>query len=234
MSRPDDFQADKAPYTQELQRHILTQLKNYQSNLVTKLAQLDWTSHLGLIFIPKGGDDRYAYFSPLYHFMRGVMTIEDIIELVEHKEKKAMVVGTGYGFLEEVLIETGVQPNQIHSADIDLTRFTETELKGKITSHQFNMYEEWPHLEETFDFILFPEAFPELNQGTDSNEIIQKLTHVLHSSSRALKETGIIRMSSLYMTQEMVEEIQKLCPNLVITFDDKNVLTAQHRNLQVT
>jgi len=143
-------------------------------------------------------------FAPSHHFRtsKPLMT-EEIITDLRNKQKKLLSVGCGPAYLERLLVSRlGIKPKQITLADL-----SSEHIPDDFEFHQFDMHQDWPDLNKTFDYIIFPES-PLINVNfsasldmTMLSEVIRQpdrergLYHLLVSSLNVLNSPGQARLT---------------------------------------
>lgn len=141
------------------------------------------------IYAPENTLD--LYFAPSWHFKRGLITEDDVKNLLSDNTKKILSVGSGAAFLERFLHTLGIKKENMTLSDID-TKNLPDDFKVKI----FDMWSEWSCLEdEQYDLIIFPESVM-INIGFETDEEKQDgLYYLISQALSHLSATGIIRMN---------------------------------------
>lgn len=173
------------------------------------------------VFSEIAKDGKYFFFAPSYHFRpsKPLLTKEIISDLRDNK-KKILSVGRGPAYLERLLISRlGIRPEQIALANISNKHIP-------CKSYEFDMHRDWPNLEETFDYVIFPESAGingfsgELDYS--SNRIRQPnresaLYRLLVRSLNVLNSHGQIRLTpagASLVTDPVKERIEAEFPNV--------------------
>lgn len=142
-------------------------------------------------------------YRPSHHIATELITEEDI-ELLKQPGRRLLSVGAYPAYLERLLIEVGIPPNNILVADNDPAL---SDIPGPIQKIIFDMNESWP-LIGTFDRIIFPEslcismsdrlrnhATPASSSDPHPTDALEAelLANILRQALERLKPGGIIR-----------------------------------------
>jgi len=127
------------------------------------------------------------------------------------KSNLYLSVGCGPAHLERLLVaRLGIRPEQIVLADI-----SDKSVPSGFKFYQFDMHQDWPKLDGTFDYVIFPESpLINLNFSADIDESSRQirqpdrergLYNLLVRSLRVLNSPGQIRLTS-GLTQDFVRD----------------------------
>lgn len=150
---------------------------------------------------------KYFYFSPSWHFKRGLITESDINKFSADNSKTILSLGSGPAFLERMLVKLGIRQENITLSDIDPEI-----LPADFKSVNVNINGDWEDLkEEKFDLIIFPESYLAVSLREDSVDIdgekffgqLDKLNKkkedglykTVVQSLKHLKDGGVIRIT---------------------------------------
>ena len=95
---------------------------------------------------------------PPSHYTSGGMIDETIFAALV-SGKKALVVGAGAAFLEEILVELGVPASNLILCDLE--KVTESHMVDRNVPDYFKFYKmdmlkQWPNFDSLVDFVFFP------------------------------------------------------------------------------
>lgn len=103
----------------------------------------------------KEDDGKHFIFAPSHHFKAPKPLItEEIVADLRDNQKRVLSVGCGPAYLERLLVSRlGVKPEQITLADI-----SDEYVPTGFGFVKFDMHQDWPNLDRTFDYAIFPES----------------------------------------------------------------------------
>jgi len=146
------------------------------------------------------------YFAPSVHFKKDLITEADVEKFKNDPQRKMLSVGSGPAYLERLLVNLGINKNNIVLADIE-SRDLPKDFKTKI----FDMFGEWPEFEDDqkFDLIIFPEN-PSINVHYDyGDERIQAFTSLFIKALQRLKPGGEIKITGNPNREEVTEKVER-------------------------
>lgn len=186
------------------------QERSYTTKLEQEAARWETTrfpdkfnvEYAGNIYAPP--DSEYFYFGPSHHVEAGLIT-QQIIDDFVGTDKTLLSIGSGAAFLEMFLIEQfGICQSRIVLSDINKEVLPES-----FRSFQFDMDKKWPLLDETFDYILFPESVL-CNVKYDGDvENQSALKHYITSALHNLKKGGEIRINGHCQDEERIDVVRR-------------------------
>ncbi len=150
----------------------------------------------------KKDDGTYYFFAPSHHFKlsKPLMT-ENIVTDLKDNKKRLLSVGCGPAYLERLFVSRlGVKPAQITLADI-----SDEYAPDGFEFYKFDMYQDWPNLGRTFDYVIFPESIflDKFSYEINTNSFITRyldqedgLCRLLYRSLNILNPLGQIRLTS--------------------------------------
>ncbi|MBP9836808.1 MAG: hypothetical protein KBC78_03160 [Candidatus Pacebacteria bacterium] len=140
----------------------------------------------------------HSYFSPYHHFEKGLVTEELVEDLKSHPDEKILSVGAGPAFLEQLLVEMGIDKERFVLSDKD----TEVMPEGFVNI-ELNMYGQWPNNLGKFSLILFPESVR--IHSDKPSEVFELL---LKRALGALEDDGEIRMDGHGQNTKVTDKIE--------------------------
>jgi hypothetical protein len=145
------------------------------------------------------------YFAPSVHFKEALITETDVENFKNDPKRKMLSVGAGPAYLERLLVNLGVNKDNIVLADKN-PRDLPSDFKIKI----FDMSGEWPEFEDgQFDLIIFPEN-PSINVNSDfGEERIQAFTSLFAKALQHLKPGGEIKITGNRNVEEITEKVEQ-------------------------
>ena len=174
--------------------------------------------------------NRYTNFAPSHHFRPEIpLMTEKIVADLREKQKRLLSVGCGLSYLERLLASRlGVKPEQISLADI-----TRDHVPPGFEFYQFDMHEEWPRLNGTFDYVIFPEStlinqFPSFNENVhpSSGRLRQPeredgLYNLLRRALNVLNPQGQVRLTDAtadFVKSRVKSRIDSEFPNVTMGY----------------
>ena len=149
-------------------------------------------------------NNKYTKYAPSYYFRPSdpLMT-QEIVNDLKDKNKKLLSVGCGPAYLERLLVSRlGIKNENVVLADI-----SEEDIPKGFIFHQFDMHQEWPKLNETLDYIIFPESallslnFPHKFDKSSGDlrqpKMEEALYNLLTRALNILNSNGQVRLTSL-------------------------------------
>jgi len=161
-------------------------------------------------------DVNYFYFTPEWHIrdgQNGLITADNFNDLYTNPRARLLSVGAGPALLEETLVDLGIQPQQIHVADLDLTHTPST----FSNRYEFDMWQPWPQLSTKFDVIIFPESASSLSIFPFQDRVGKMIQLALQATS-VLTDDGEIRMNGVQLIEGQAEEISQALSQTGIQF----------------
>lgn len=168
---------------------------------IKKLQELEFPGVFSIDECVKENKSKYSFFSPSHHFHPSMpLMTEEIVSDLRDNKKRLLSIGCGPAYLERLLIaRLRIKPEQITLADIS-EDFSQPEFEF----YNFDMHKDWPNMNKTFDYIIFPES-PAINMhfsGADygDDEIRQPdrekgLFKLLVRSLKVLNSLGQARLT---------------------------------------
>ena len=169
------------------------------------------------------GEDDYAHHAPSWHFYTRLLT-EGIVNDIRENKRKVLSVGAGKAHLERLLANR----LRISIEQLVLTDRVPIMPEG-FEQLLFDMYEEWPEIKDSFDYVVFPESVIPNRFKTDE-EKRTGLYHILENSLRVLKPNGQIRMDAhsqvggIIGIDTVFERLKDVNPQLEISYNSNLVV----------
>ncbi len=140
----------------------------------------------------------HSYFSPYYHFIKGLVSEELVEELKSQPDTKILSVGAGPAYLEQLLVSMGIDRERFVLSDMDSQVLPE-----EFKRFSFDMYSAWPRNLGKFFLILFPESV-RIHSGNPPAVFEDLLRQALDS----LEEGGEIRMDGHGQNSKVTDRIK--------------------------
>jgi len=132
-------------------------------------------------------------YPPSHHFETGLITLDIVSDLIE-SNKKLLSVGCGNAYLERFLVNRmGVKKEQISLADYIEPEHRPPKVPEDFKSYFFDMYQEWPALDDSFDDVMFPDSI--LLHSHPKEEMEYCLYWLMENALSNLQPNGQIRAS---------------------------------------
>jgi hypothetical protein len=222
---PDDynlFEKRLKEVAEKVRRKIafVDRMKELENQMVP-----EFQSSLSDSIVPQ--DTNYLYFKPSRFGELGVFSEDDLDLFLSDRNKSMLSMGAGKGYLEKVLINMGLELNQVLVTDSD-----PKVLPQDLNTAIIDIHKKWSLKERKFDLIIFPESLgvsighktEELTGFSLRSHNIRLFIKVMQEAAKHLTENGEIRISGSNLDEEALKAREEELKPLKIIFHNEPLL----------